>query len=111
MPLLNTKRPPSYSLPAVRTLSFRERTGTTYEPIAVSPAAKNSRFLNTSVVSAAPGPHFLPLKVAMHIATPIPGVPHRMAEGGTYTLSSVAGSVASDPLLKRGMSPKPQERC
>lgn len=27
--------------------------------------------------------------------------------GGTYTLSSAARSVASDPLPKRGMSPKP----
>lgn len=30
---------------------------------------------------------------------------------GTYALSSVAGSVTSDPPWKRGMIPKPQQRC
>ena len=59
MPLLTSKKPPSYSVPTVKSPSSRERTGIAYKPIAASPAVKNSRFLNAGFVSAAPGPPFV----------------------------------------------------
>lgn len=104
--LLNSKKPPSCSVPAVKPLSFQARPGIA-QTHRCSPAVKNSRFLCAGFVSATPGPHFL---LCAHRQPNSQRAPSSNS-GETYVLSSTARSVASGLLLKSGMSPKPQERC
>lgn len=84
--------------------------GKAYEPTTASPAVRNSTFLNAGLVSTAPGPPF-PTKQLCTLPPLFPACPIRQWREGTYALSSAAGSVASNVPPKRGMSPKPQERC
>ena len=105
-PLLNGEQPPSHPAPAAKTPPFRDGTGTPYTHHRF-PSGAEFQGSKCCLRLRSPGPPFLPAK------RPCPGCQRTPSHssGVTYARSSADGSGASEPLPKRGMSPKPQERC